>query len=154
MVAAAIHNGHGVRDEVAELLSLTDAERLREEDPFTAAWTTITEARIVVNTSRFEVVTANSILAAGHNLNPIFVFHNQRRGPCCDFFARLLPFRFAGTRVQSSDKRIALMIPGQHQGITMQRRRRSFTERIASLHLSQVALPASVPIQVVAVNAP
>mgnify|MGYP003530345089 CR=1 FL=1 len=35
LVAAAIHNGHLVRPEVVELLSLSDTERLREEDPFT-----------------------------------------------------------------------------------------------------------------------
>ena len=32
----AIHDGHHVREEVSRILALTDAERLREEDPFTA----------------------------------------------------------------------------------------------------------------------
>jgi N-formylglutamate amidohydrolase len=35
LVAAAIHSGHGVRQEVAEQLALSEADRLREEDPFT-----------------------------------------------------------------------------------------------------------------------
>lgn len=55
LVAAAIHNGHAVREEVAELLALTPADRLREEDPFTDYWTTITDTRIIGLRSRFEV---------------------------------------------------------------------------------------------------
>lgn len=55
LVAAAIHDGHSVRDEVAEQISLSEAERLREEDPFTGALTAVAETRIVVGRSRFEV---------------------------------------------------------------------------------------------------
>ena len=54
-VAAAIHNGHAVRSELADLLALSDAERLYEEDPFTDAWTSIAPTRIVVFRSRFEM---------------------------------------------------------------------------------------------------
>ena len=39
LVAAAIHHGHAVREEVAALLALPEADRLREEDPFTGDWT-------------------------------------------------------------------------------------------------------------------
>ncbi|MBL7127426.1 MAG: N-formylglutamate amidohydrolase [Ignavibacteria bacterium] len=55
IIAAAIHNGHEVRDEVSELFNLSEAERLREEDPFTGDWTTIAETRIIGLRSRFEV---------------------------------------------------------------------------------------------------
>lgn len=55
VIAAAIHNGHNVRPEVAVLLALSDSERLREEDPFTAEWTAISDMRIIGLHSRFEV---------------------------------------------------------------------------------------------------
>jgi N-formylglutamate deformylase len=55
LVAAAIHSGHEVRPEVAERLALDEAERLREEDPFTGEWAEVAETQIVVLRSRFEV---------------------------------------------------------------------------------------------------
>ena len=55
VVAAAIHDGHHVREEVSRILALTEAERLREEDPFTAIWTGVAETRIIGLHSRFEV---------------------------------------------------------------------------------------------------
>jgi N-formylglutamate deformylase len=55
LVAAAIHNGHEVRPEVEERLALSEAQRLREEDPFTGEWAEVAETRIVVYRSRFEV---------------------------------------------------------------------------------------------------
>jgi hypothetical protein len=55
VLACAIHNGHLVREEVASLLALDDAERLREEDPFTAEWTLVAPLRIVGLVSRFQV---------------------------------------------------------------------------------------------------
>lgn len=55
LVATAIHDGHLLRPDVAQLMALTDAERLREEDPFTALWTDVTDTRVVGTRSRFEV---------------------------------------------------------------------------------------------------
>lgn len=55
LVAAAIHDGHGVRPDVQALLAIDDAQRLREEDPFTSTWTTVAPTRIVGLQSRFEV---------------------------------------------------------------------------------------------------
>jgi len=55
LLAAAIHNGHEVSIKVRDLFLLDDSERLREEDPFTEIWTQITDTRIVVSKSRFEV---------------------------------------------------------------------------------------------------
>jgi len=55
LVAAAIHNGHGLRPEVERLVALDEPARLREEDPFTEGWTTIAPTRIVGLRSRFEV---------------------------------------------------------------------------------------------------
>jgi N-formylglutamate amidohydrolase len=55
VVAAAIHDGHLVRPEVVPLLAIDDASRLREEDPYTAAFTTVSDTRVIVHRSRFEV---------------------------------------------------------------------------------------------------
>jgi N-formylglutamate amidohydrolase len=55
LVAAAIHAGHEVREEVAARLRLDDAQRLREEDPFTDRWTVVAPTRVVGLRSRFEV---------------------------------------------------------------------------------------------------
>ncbi len=55
IVATAIHNGHLLRKEVAEIIALSDDTRLREEDPFTAEWTVIGNTQFVGLQSRFEV---------------------------------------------------------------------------------------------------
>jgi hypothetical protein len=53
-LAAAIHDGHYVRPEVARHLALKEQDRLREEDPYTAEWTVVAPASIVGLRSRFE----------------------------------------------------------------------------------------------------
>jgi hypothetical protein len=55
LIAAAVHDGHEVRPDVAAHLALADRDRRREEDPFTATWTTVSDSRIVARRSRFEV---------------------------------------------------------------------------------------------------
>lgn len=55
IVAAAIHNGHGVRPEIAGRLALGELERLREEDPFTESLIEWVPTRLVGGRSRFEV---------------------------------------------------------------------------------------------------
>jgi N-formylglutamate deformylase len=55
ILAAAIHDGHDVRDEVARLLAVSESHRLREEDPYTRGWTEVAPNRIVSRRSRFEV---------------------------------------------------------------------------------------------------
>jgi N-formylglutamate deformylase len=55
IAAAAIHAGHALRPEVAASIALDDAERLREEDPFTAQWTDFSGTRFIGLRSRFEV---------------------------------------------------------------------------------------------------
>ena len=54
IVATAIHEGHHTRDELRVLFHLTEEERLREEDPFTAKWLNISDNNIIVHHSRFE----------------------------------------------------------------------------------------------------
>ncbi len=54
IVATAIHEGHDTRDELHDLFNLNNAERLREEDPFTAKWLDISDNKIIVHHSRFE----------------------------------------------------------------------------------------------------
>jgi N-formylglutamate deformylase len=55
IVATAIHHGHKLRQEVAQLMKLDEATRLREEDPFTGEWTSVSDNSIVVQSSRFQV---------------------------------------------------------------------------------------------------
>ena len=54
IVATAIHDGHGLRGEIAAAMALPTADRLREEDPFTGETVTGVENNIVVHRSRFE----------------------------------------------------------------------------------------------------
>ncbi|XUY29529.1 N-formylglutamate amidohydrolase [Agrobacterium sp. rho-8.1] len=55
VIATAVHDGHATRSEVEELLALSCAERLREEDPFTGDMIAGLINRVIVNHSRFEV---------------------------------------------------------------------------------------------------
>ncbi len=55
LVATAIHHGHGIRPDLAGLIRLAEADRLREEDPYTGEWTVVAPNRITVFMSRFEV---------------------------------------------------------------------------------------------------
>ena len=55
IVATAIHDGHGLRDEVAAAILLGDADRLREEDPYTGIWTTVVTTQMIARRSRFEI---------------------------------------------------------------------------------------------------
>jgi len=55
VAAAAIHDGHGLRAGVRASMALTDEQRLREEDPYTARWTEVVETRLIGLRSRFEV---------------------------------------------------------------------------------------------------
>lgn len=54
VVATAIHDGHDLRPAVAEAMLLADADRLREEDPFTGAAVTGVPTHVAVHRSRFE----------------------------------------------------------------------------------------------------
>ena len=55
VIAAAIHDGHKIDSHLIDLLSITDEERLREEDPYTGLWTSIAKTQIVGINSRFQV---------------------------------------------------------------------------------------------------
>jgi N-formylglutamate amidohydrolase len=55
IITTAIHAGHELRPDVRAAMKLADADRLREEDPFTDAWTHCAKNSVVVNTSRFEM---------------------------------------------------------------------------------------------------
>jgi len=54
LVSTAIHDGHNTREELQVMFNLTDQERLREEDPFTARWLNASDNKIIVHHSRFE----------------------------------------------------------------------------------------------------
>ena len=54
VLATAIHDGHELRPEIAEQMALSDADRLREEDPFTGDAVRSVPLHIIVHRSRFE----------------------------------------------------------------------------------------------------
>ena len=54
IVATAIHDGHELRREIAAAMALSDAQRLREEDPFTGSAVVGVPTHVVVHRSRFE----------------------------------------------------------------------------------------------------
>lgn len=55
LIGTAIHDGHLLREDLAARMKLGAAGRLREEDPFTAAFIADLGNRVVVHRSRFEV---------------------------------------------------------------------------------------------------
>lgn len=55
LIAAAIHDGHAMRAEIENKTALSDDERRREEDPFTAIFASVAPTRIIGLRSRFEV---------------------------------------------------------------------------------------------------
>ncbi len=54
IVCTAIHDGHDTREELKDLFNLSEAERLREEDPFTSKWLNVSDNQIIFHHSRFE----------------------------------------------------------------------------------------------------
>ena len=54
VVATAIHDGHGLRPEVRAAMALGDADRLREEDPFTGQAVAGVSTHVIACRSRFE----------------------------------------------------------------------------------------------------
>lgn len=54
IVATAIHDGHELRPEIAEIMRLSDADRLREEDPYTGQAILDVPTHIIAHRSRFE----------------------------------------------------------------------------------------------------
>lgn len=55
IVAVALHQGHDLRPEMRSLIGLDDADRRREEDPYTDRLAEVAETKVVVHRSRFEV---------------------------------------------------------------------------------------------------
>ncbi len=55
IVCTAIHNGHLMSTVFKKNLGITEADQLREEDPFTGYFTLISNNRIIGRFSRFEV---------------------------------------------------------------------------------------------------
>ncbi len=54
VLATAIHDGHGLRPEIAREMALADADRQREEDPFTGEAVRGVPLHVIVHRSRFE----------------------------------------------------------------------------------------------------
>lgn len=55
LVAAALHQSHYIEEDVLKYFSLSDADRLREEDPYTEEFTDAGSIKIIANYSRFRV---------------------------------------------------------------------------------------------------
>lgn len=55
VVATAIHDGNGLRAETRAAMALSDADRLREEDPFTGQAIIDVPNHVIAGRSRFEV---------------------------------------------------------------------------------------------------
>lgn len=55
LMATAIHAGHEIRRELVPLVALNDAQRTREEDPYTDYWVKVVPTWLVPTHSRFEV---------------------------------------------------------------------------------------------------
>nr|WP_300054086.1 N-formylglutamate amidohydrolase [uncultured Nocardioides sp.] len=53
-MATSVHAGHDLRPELAEAMVLDEAERFREEDPFTDRLAAVVPDRVVTSRSRFE----------------------------------------------------------------------------------------------------
>ena len=54
LVATSVHAGHALRPEIAEVMVLDEAERFREEDPFTDRLAAVVPDHVVTSRSRFE----------------------------------------------------------------------------------------------------
>jgi hypothetical protein len=55
IVATAVHAGHEMRSELLEICALSEADRFREEDPFTDRLATVVPTHLTPAVSRFEV---------------------------------------------------------------------------------------------------
>lgn len=55
IIATAIHDGHGLRDEVRAAMALSEDDRLREEDPYTGQAVAAIANHVIAGRSRFEV---------------------------------------------------------------------------------------------------
>jgi hypothetical protein len=55
VVATAIHDGNGLRAQTRAAMALSDADRLREEDPFTGQAILDVPSHVIAGRSRFEV---------------------------------------------------------------------------------------------------
>ncbi len=55
LLALAIHNGHDMHPELLRVCGISEADRLREEDPYTEVFAEPYPNKIIVNTSRFTV---------------------------------------------------------------------------------------------------
>ena len=55
VVAAAVHDGHGLRDSLLPYLAISEEARRRDEDPMTGVLTSVGDARVRLRASRFQV---------------------------------------------------------------------------------------------------
>lgn len=102
VVATAIHDGHGLRDEVRRAIALGDADRLREEDPFTGQAVEGIATRVIVGRSRFEFdlnrAPAEAVYRTPEQCWGLKVWHSP---PPDEFVARSLDHHHAFYRMMA-----------------------------------------------------
>ena len=85
VVATAIHDGHDLRPDVAQAMALDDAERLREEDPFTGQAIIDVPAHVIVHRSRFEFdlnrAADSAVYETAEQSWGLKVWHGDQVGP-------------------------------------------------------------------------
>jgi len=88
VLATAIHDGHDLRPEVAKAMALGDAERLREEDPFTGQAVVGVPTNIIVHRSRFEFdlnrATGDAVYCTPEQCWGLDVWHDAPDGDLVD----------------------------------------------------------------------
>jgi N-formylglutamate amidohydrolase len=55
IIGVAVHAGHAVRPEIQRLFAIGEAERLREEDPYTEVFAQVAHTKVIGTRSRFEL---------------------------------------------------------------------------------------------------
>lgn len=55
VIAVALHSGHAISSYLTDFLAISEADRLREEDPYTDIWARTAESWITIERSRFDV---------------------------------------------------------------------------------------------------
>ena len=103
VVATAIHDGHGLRAEVRAAMALGDAERLREEDPYTGQAVEGVPNHVVACRSRFEFdLNRGADEAVYTNLEQSWGLEVWRETPYAGLVARSLAIHDAFYRMMGA----------------------------------------------------
>ena len=102
-----------------------------------------------------EVVAVDLVHGRRDRLRAPAVLDDQGCGPGIDLVPVRPPALLAGAGVERRDERLSAdVIPGHHQRVAVQRRRRPLAERVAHETVAEIDLPQQLPVEVVGVQAP